>query len=101
MKGGLYSAHGSAGSRSHITNHSTTYSVSYVSFGVCSYPSTPFASEWNVRKAFIASFIFDWKPLAFAPPMVQLKGGNEQRKGTTLGLLTNPTSACNIQDARI
>ncbi|GFX28039.1 hypothetical protein TNCV_774231 [Trichonephila clavipes] len=44
------------GSRSRITNHNTIDSVCYASFGVRSYDSTPFAEEWNIRKASIASF---------------------------------------------
>ncbi|GFV72452.1 hypothetical protein TNCV_546421 [Trichonephila clavipes] len=52
-------AHGSDGSCSHITNHSTMDSVCYTSFGVHSYHSTPFAAEWNVHKASIASFTLD------------------------------------------
>ncbi|GFW25329.1 HTH_38 domain-containing protein [Trichonephila clavipes] len=50
------------GTSSHITNHSTTDSVCYALFGIHSYHPTPFAAEWNVRKAFFASFTLDWKP---------------------------------------
>ncbi|GFX19393.1 hypothetical protein TNCV_3015321 [Trichonephila clavipes] len=45
--------------------HSTADLVSYASFGVHSYHSTPFAAEWNFRKASIASFTLEWKPQAF------------------------------------
>ncbi|GFW75471.1 uncharacterized protein TNCV_4426541 [Trichonephila clavipes] len=40
-------------------------------FGVRSNHSTPFAAEWNVRKASIASLTLDWKTHAFALPMVR------------------------------
>ncbi|GFV09307.1 hypothetical protein TNCV_912881 [Trichonephila clavipes] len=33
--------------------------------------STPFVEGWNVCKTSIASFTFDWKPQAFASPMVR------------------------------
>ncbi|GFV39799.1 hypothetical protein TNCV_1043821 [Trichonephila clavipes] len=33
--------------------------------------STLFAVEWNVHKASIASFTFDWKPQTFAPSVVR------------------------------
>ncbi|GFV44462.1 transposable element Tcb1 transposase [Trichonephila clavipes] len=56
----------SNGSRSHITNHSTTHSVFYASFCVRSYHSMPFAKEWKVFKASIVSFTLDWKPQACA-----------------------------------
>ncbi|PRD20813.1 UNVERIFIED_CONTAM: hypothetical protein NCL1_53576 [Trichonephila clavipes] len=57
--------------RIHISNHSTTNSVCYALFGVRSYHSMPFSAEWNVHKASIASLTLDWKPQAFAPPMVR------------------------------
>ncbi|GFU35581.1 hypothetical protein TNCV_1042271 [Trichonephila clavipes] len=51
--------HGSDGLRSHIMNHRTTNSICYASFGVRSYHWTPFAVQWNVRKASIASLTLD------------------------------------------
>ncbi|GFT77298.1 hypothetical protein TNCV_3033091 [Trichonephila clavipes] len=62
--------HGTDGSRSHTTNHSTTDSVGYTSFGVHPYHSTPFATEWNVRKVSTASFTLEWKLQALALPIV-------------------------------
>ncbi|GFX05470.1 HTH_38 domain-containing protein [Trichonephila clavipes] len=52
-------------------NHSAIDSDCYTSFGSLSYHETPFAAEWNVHKTSIASFTLDWKPLAFALPMVR------------------------------
>ncbi|GFW51733.1 hypothetical protein TNCV_1186651 [Trichonephila clavipes] len=43
--------------------------VCHSSFGVHSYQSMPFAAEWNVRKASIASFPSDWKSHAPAKLM--------------------------------
>ncbi|GFW01911.1 uncharacterized protein TNCV_3028821 [Trichonephila clavipes] len=54
-----------------IMNYSPTDLVCLSSFGIRLYFSTPFAAEWNVRKTSIASFTLDWKPQAFAPPVVQ------------------------------
>ncbi|GFX17004.1 HTH_38 domain-containing protein [Trichonephila clavipes] len=51
--------YGSDGPCSHIANHSTTNLVHYASFGVRSYHSTPFAAEWNVRKASFASLTLE------------------------------------------
>ncbi|GFX60763.1 HTH_38 domain-containing protein [Trichonephila clavipes] len=48
-------AHGSEESLSRIPDHSTTDSVCYASFGVRPYHSTPFAAEWNVRKATLSN----------------------------------------------
>ncbi|GFV58660.1 hypothetical protein TNCV_1764911 [Trichonephila clavipes] len=77
-------------------NHCTTDSLSYASFGVRSYHSTPFAAEWNVRKAFIASFALDRKPYAFVPPQLCDERWTWITEWNTLCLLTNPASACNI-----
>ncbi|GFW81421.1 hypothetical protein TNCV_377691 [Trichonephila clavipes] len=62
-------AHGSGGSSSHITSYSITDLVCYASFGVSSYHSTLFAPDWNIHKAYIASFTLDWKSQEFARPM--------------------------------
>ncbi|GFV33717.1 uncharacterized protein TNCV_4568321 [Trichonephila clavipes] len=66
---------------------------SHALFGVRSYHSTPFAAEWNVRKASIASFTLYWKHASNGV----LNGGYGQRNEMTLCLLSNPTSACNIR----
>ncbi|GFW30620.1 hypothetical protein TNCV_455581 [Trichonephila clavipes] len=63
---------GSDGSCSPAMKHSTKDSVCYTSFGVRSCHSTPFTTEWNVRKASMASFTLDRQPDTFAPPMVRL-----------------------------
>ncbi|GFY00523.1 hypothetical protein TNCV_2139201 [Trichonephila clavipes] len=87
-------AHDSDGSHSHITNQITTVSVCFASFGVCLYLSTPFAAEWNVRRAF---FVYPWlETTGVCATNGGMNGGHEQQNGTTLCLLTNPASACNI-----
>ncbi|GFW08896.1 hypothetical protein TNCV_3474501 [Trichonephila clavipes] len=77
----------------YITNHSTTDLTCYASFGVHSHHSTGFAAQWNVRQACIVSLTLDWKPQAANGAM---NGGHGQRNRTTLCLLTNSASACNI-----
>ncbi|GFT31815.1 uncharacterized protein TNCV_2035481 [Trichonephila clavipes] len=86
--------HGINGSRSYITNHSTTYSVCYASFGVHSYYSTLFAAE-SVRLPFLRL------PLTGNHRRLRrhngaMSGIHGQRNGMKLFLLTNPASACNI-----
>ncbi|GFT73181.1 hypothetical protein TNCV_2554571 [Trichonephila clavipes] len=63
-------AHGSDGSLSHITNHSTAHSVCNASFNVCAYHSTPFTAELSVRKTSIAWSTLDAEPQTSPPPMV-------------------------------
>ncbi|GFW14120.1 hypothetical protein TNCV_3547091 [Trichonephila clavipes] len=85
------------GLRIHITNHSTTYSVCYVSFGVHSYHSTQFVVEWNVHKASNSSFTLDSKTAGVNASNGVMNGGDGQRNGAALCfLLTNLASTYNI-----
>ncbi|GFW45906.1 hypothetical protein TNCV_4496251 [Trichonephila clavipes] len=44
----------------------------------------------------LLSFIPDWKTTCVCAANSVMNCGHRQRNGTTLGLLTNPASACNI-----
>ncbi|GFU79419.1 hypothetical protein TNCV_871901 [Trichonephila clavipes] len=67
----------------------------YASFGVRSHHLTPFATQWNVRKSLLLRLplIGNYRRLRHRWCD---KCGHGERKGTSLGLLTNPASACSI-----
>lgn len=89
-------AHESYGSRSYVTNYSKTDSVWYAPFSVPSYHSPPHANGWNVHEAYIASFILGWNPGVCATSGAK-NSEHGQLNGTTLGLLMNPATVCNIE----
>ncbi|GFV71699.1 hypothetical protein TNCV_3534871 [Trichonephila clavipes] len=81
-------------------NHVAQQIQVYVSFGVRSHHSSPFAAE-KFHKASIASFSLDCKPQAFAPSNGAIKKGNRKRNGITLYLNSNPTIVRLQAEARL
>ncbi|GFW33114.1 HTH_38 domain-containing protein [Trichonephila clavipes] len=60
-----------------VTHHSVTsrtvaqYIESNTSFSVCACHSTPFTTEWSIRKTSIAWSTLDAEPQTFPPPMMR------------------------------
>ncbi|KFM60309.1 Transposable element Tcb1 transposase, partial [Stegodyphus mimosarum] len=87
--------HGIVGSLSHISNHSTAYSVCNALSSVFVYHSKPFTAEWSVRKTFIASSTLDHRTTDVFVTNGAMKEGSERQNGNKLSLLTSHASVWN------